>query len=152
MARAKAASDSKTAGIGTAQSCGRLPRHHLDFKAAGGYVVAPPSVVAGRPYELLDHRGDVGSALDWTAARVLLDPPCVPAQREADRDDIAALVAWVGSLAEGNRNSGLFWASCRALERGHEDALDDLAAAVRAGLPEAEVRATVASAARRAAR
>ena len=32
---------------GTAQSCGSLTRHHLDFKAAGGYVLAPPSRVAG---------------------------------------------------------------------------------------------------------
>jgi hypothetical protein len=41
---------------GTGQDCGRLPRHHLNFKAAGGYVLAPPSVVYGKPYELLDHR------------------------------------------------------------------------------------------------
>ena len=30
---------------GTRQPCGRLPRHFLDFKAAGGYVIAPPSFV-----------------------------------------------------------------------------------------------------------
>jgi hypothetical protein len=47
---------------GTGQDCGRLPAHHLDFKAAGGYVIAPPSFVeaddtgpAGT-YELLDQR------------------------------------------------------------------------------------------------
>jgi hypothetical protein len=62
-------------------------------------------------------------------------------------------VAWDASLAEGNRNTGLYWAACRAVERGHGDALNDLAAAAaQAGLPEAEVRATVASAVRRAAR
>jgi hypothetical protein len=41
---------------GTPQTSGRLPRHHLDFKASGGYVLAPPSQVHGRRYELLDHR------------------------------------------------------------------------------------------------
>ena len=28
---------------GTDQGCGRLPRHYLDFKATGGYVLTPPS-------------------------------------------------------------------------------------------------------------
>jgi hypothetical protein len=59
---------------GTSQRGGALPRHHLDFKAAGGYVLAPPSRVHGKPYELLDHRPGA-AALDWAAVKRLLDPP-----------------------------------------------------------------------------
>ena len=60
---------------GTSQPSGRLVRHFLDFKAAGGYVLAPPSVVDGRPYELLDRRVTMSSSIDWQAACRLLDPP-----------------------------------------------------------------------------
>jgi len=59
---------------GTSQRGGALPRHHLDFKATGGYVLAPPSKVHGKPYELLDHRAGA-AALDWAAVKRLLDPP-----------------------------------------------------------------------------
>ena len=136
---------------GTAQPCGRLVRHHLDFKSCGGYVLAPPSVVGGHPYEVLDRRPGESGRLDWTTARKLLEP-CAPVREPAaEPGDIGALVAWVGKLGEGNRNSGLFWAACRALEGGHEGALGALAeAAIRTGLPEAEARRTVGSAARKA--
>jgi hypothetical protein len=59
---------------GTAQGCHALPRHHLDFKSAGGYVLAPPSAVHGRPYEVLDHRAGT-AALDWPKVAAILDPP-----------------------------------------------------------------------------
>lgn len=65
---------------GTGQPCGRLTRHHLDFKAQGGYVLAPPSFVeadANGPagtYELLDHRAGT-AGLDWGKVTALLEPP-----------------------------------------------------------------------------
>lgn len=62
---------------GTAQGCGALPRHHLDFRSSGGYVLAPPSSVHGRPYQVLDRR-DGTAALDWQAVKRLLDPPQRP--------------------------------------------------------------------------
>lgn len=65
---------------GTGQGCHALPRHHLDFKAAGGYVLAPPSRVHAQHYELLDHR-DGAAALNWQAVKQLLDPPRRPAHR-----------------------------------------------------------------------
>jgi hypothetical protein len=65
---------------GTSQRGGGQPRYHLDFKAIGGYVLAPPSRVHGRPYELLDHRAG-GAPLDWQAVKRLLDPPRRPAAR-----------------------------------------------------------------------
>jgi hypothetical protein len=64
---------------GTAQRCRALPRHRVDFKARGGYVIAPPSFVeaddkgpAGR-YELLDHRAGA-AAVDWANVIAVLDP------------------------------------------------------------------------------
>jgi hypothetical protein len=137
---------------GTAQGCGRLVRHHLDFKASGGYVIAPPSTVGGRPYEVLDHRPGATAQIDWSAVRQFLEPVSGTRRRSPGGGDVAALVAWVEKLREGNRNDGLFWASCRALEAGHEDYLGALVdAAVRAGLTEAEAGRTAASAARRVA-
>jgi Bifunctional DNA primase/polymerase, N-terminal len=59
---------------GTDQGCGALPRHHLDWKSRGGYVIAAPSRVHGRAYEVLDHR-DGRASLDWQAVKRLLDPP-----------------------------------------------------------------------------
>jgi Bifunctional DNA primase/polymerase, N-terminal len=65
---------------GTGQGCGALPRHHLDWKSRGGYVLLPPSRVHGRAYEVLDHR-DSGTTLSWQAVKRLLDPPRRPAAR-----------------------------------------------------------------------
>jgi len=59
---------------GTGQRSGSLPRHHLDFRACGGYVVAPPSSVHGRPYEVIDRR-PATAAFDWAATKQVLDPP-----------------------------------------------------------------------------
>jgi hypothetical protein len=59
---------------GSDQPNGSLPRHRLDFRGRNGYVIAPPSRVHGRPYELLDHRAGTAS-LDWAAVKQVLDPP-----------------------------------------------------------------------------
>jgi len=142
---------------GTDQPSGRLARHYIDFKAAGGYVLAPPSFVesddtgpAGR-YEVLDKRKAEGR-IDWQAARRLLEPPQArPRPSHGSGSD--ALVAWVAALRQGSRNDGLFWAACRMHEADSptEDLEQLVAAAVQAGLPEDEARRTVASAARKAA-
>lgn len=136
---------------GTGQRCGRLPAHHLDFKAAGGYVIAPPSVVDGRPYEPLVRR-PAGARLDWAAVRDLLGPPrLAPPGRPACGDrGVDRLAAFVGRQRKGNRNEGLFWAACRAAESGRDPG-ELLAAAMAAGLDEAEARRTITSAVRTAA-
>ena len=36
---------------GSDQHNGRLPSHHLDFRATGGYILAPPSQIDGQPSE-----------------------------------------------------------------------------------------------------
>jgi hypothetical protein len=134
---------------GTGQPSGRLPRHYLDFKAAGGYVLAPPSMVHGKRYELLDHRPG-GRCLEWQLVRQLLDPPPRPGNGLPRKDgDVGRLAAWVAGQPEGNRNAGLYWAARRAVESGLDP--DGLAAAaVQAGLSEPEAQATIRSA-RRAA-
>jgi hypothetical protein len=64
---------------GTVQGCHALPRHRIDFKARGGYVIAPPSFVEadekgpGGRYELLDHRAGT-AAVDWANVIAVLDP------------------------------------------------------------------------------
>ncbi|HVB45645.1 MAG TPA: bifunctional DNA primase/polymerase [Streptosporangiaceae bacterium] len=136
---------------GTAQPSRRLPRHHLDFKAAGGYVLARPSQIGGKPYRLLAELGPPGAALAWDAVTRLLDPgrPDLPRHHAAIPADPARLANWVARLEEGNRNSGLFWAACRAIESGHAHVLGDLAAAAAtAGLPRSEITRTIASARR----
>ncbi len=142
---------------GTAQRCGRLPARHLDFKAAGGYVLAPPSQVGDRPYEVTGHRRQAGrSGLEWAAVVSLLGPPQPapwPGRPRYGSPDAVRLTGWVAGLMEGNRNAGLFWAACRLTEAGQDDALDALARAAQAtGLPDAEIRRTIGSAQRTVAR
>jgi hypothetical protein len=136
---------------GSGQPSGSLPGHHLDFKARGGYILAPPSQVGGRPYRLLAERTPEHRGLDWSAAASLLVPdrhrvawPVRPGPA-----DPGHLAAWVQRLREGNRNAGLFWAACRAVESGRPGGLTDIAAAAaRTGLDDGEITRTIASARR----
>ena len=64
--------------------------------------------------------------------------------------DIGRLAAWVAAQPEGNRNAGLYWAACRAVE-ADVDPGELAAAAVQAGLSETEALRTIGSA-RRACR
>jgi hypothetical protein len=141
---------------GTGQRSGRIPDCHLDFKAAGGYVLAPPSVVSGKPYEALPYaldRHTPEGRVDWNAAVALLDSQQRSPQPGGPRApaDAGRLSAWVAQLHEGNRNAGLFWAACRAAETGEPGDLGALSqAAEKAGLPPAEIKRTIASALRAA--
>lgn len=137
---------------GTGQASARLVRHHLDFRAAGGYVVAPPSRVGGKRYRLVRHHPRSG-VLDWAAVTALIEPCAGETGRHrlARAGDAGRLIGWVGRLEEGNRNCGLFWAACRLLESGQDSLLGELAAAASAtGLPSREITRTITSARRSA--
>ena len=124
---------------GSAQRNGHLPAHHLDFRSRGGYVLAPPSRVDGKPYQVI-RTVNAGGALDWATVTALLEPhrqPHQPQPGPAPGRDLSHLARWVASQAEGNRNAGLFWAANRALDADPAADLSPLAAAARqAGLGE----------------
>jgi hypothetical protein len=80
-------------------------------------------------------------------------PYRAPERGPGDPKDLSHLAAWVAAQPEGNRNHGLFWASCRAAEAGDTAALDGIARAARdAGLDKREVARTIASAQQTAGR
>lgn len=134
---------------GTDQRGGSLAKSHIDMRAAGGYVVAPPSVVAGREYEVAEHPGAL-QEISWQAVRDELEPqaeraPWV-AREDGQQQDLSHLVRHVERQAKGNRNNSLYWAGMRAIEAGQPDLIDELAqAAIRAGHPEREARRTARS-------
>ncbi|MGI8925746.1 MAG: bifunctional DNA primase/polymerase [Tepidiformaceae bacterium] len=143
---------------GTAQAGGAVgPGRALELKAAGGYVLVPPSYVIDEkhgidgPYELLEER--VSSAvLDWAAVRGLLDPPNPLPRRQAARSGSGdGLARWLAKQGVGNRNAALYWAACRAFDAGQPGGAL-VAAAVDAGLGAREAERTVASAYRCAGR
>jgi Bifunctional DNA primase/polymerase, N-terminal len=135
---------------GSDQRNGHLPAHHLDFRSTGGYVLAPPSQVDGKPYQLVKTlEGD--GRLDWAAAGHLLQPPEQqqqhPHPRQDPGGDVGRLARWVARQEQGNRNAGLFWAANRALEADRAADLSPLAVAARlAGLDEREIGRTLDSA------
>lgn len=137
---------------GTNQRNGSIARRGVDFRSAGGYVLAPPSIVDGRPYEVVEWRvGARGRALDWSRVKALLDPPRrISPQTAPPGGDVTALARWLARQPEGGRNNAAYWAACRCVESGHGTELDVIvAAAVESGLPEQEAHKTVMSAARR---
>ena len=137
---------------GSDQRNGHQPGCYLDFRSAGGYVLAPPSAVGGRPYWLVGQSAGRG-ALDWDTVTRLLQPqrrhqpPPRQPQASGSGHDLGYLVRWVAAQPEGNRNAGLFWAANRALDADPAADLSPLAAAARqAGLGNEEITRTLDSA------
>ena len=139
-------------GLGTR----RLVLHgvHIgELKGSGG-VLVPPSVTTGA-YAWLRPPSDVPVADAPAWLRTLAHGPRHEGPRAHGRLSPSRAVALVAGLhrvvaeaREGERNAVLFWAACRAAEHGVDpDAAAEilLAAALQAGLPEREARATIAS-------
>ena len=144
---------------GTAQRSGSIPQRAIDYRASGGYVLAPPSRIDGRPYELVRTQPSP-HAFDWAAAQAHLQPSRQATARQPDHGSHAGrsgtdagLARWVAARPEGTRNAGLYWAACRALEHRRQDLLPDLVdAAKEAGLDDREIAATLRSAEKAATR
>jgi Bifunctional DNA primase/polymerase, N-terminal len=137
--------------LGTGQGCRSLKGLFVDFKATGGYVLAPPSLVAGKAYELIEQRQGEGRPLDFSRVEAILVPPKPKPRGRARSTGASALAQWLEGQREGNRNKALFWAACRAAEADCTDAdFDDLIrAAVATGQTPLEAEKTVASARRK---
>ncbi|MGI5397900.1 bifunctional DNA primase/polymerase [Streptomyces sp. CA-135486] len=124
----------------------------IDVRGAGGYLVGPGSVTAHGAYRLAPGTADLNPAPCPRALLRLITPPARhhhPAHSAHSRPPQGqGLVQFVLAAHEGQRNTRLFWAACRAYENGFGDELADALteAAVRAGLTEREARATIASA------
>ncbi len=135
-------------------SVGRLAPG-IDIRGAGGYLVGPGSLTTHGVYSAVPGTGHLPPAPCPTALlRLLLPPPrarhaTASTTASADRQG-AGLVHFVRAAHEGQRNTRLFWAACRAHENGLGPALTAplIAAARHTGLTVHEARATIASAAR----
>ncbi|MFI7339316.1 bifunctional DNA primase/polymerase [Streptomyces sp. NPDC050085] len=136
-------------------SAGRLAPG-IDIRGAGGYLVGPGSRTEHGVYSTVPGTAHLRPAPCPPALLRLLTPPPRTHHPASDHTGQhgAGLVQFVLGAHEGQRNTRLFWAACRAYENGIggtlADALTD--AAVRTGLTEREARATIASAARVATR
>ena len=137
---------------GTGQRSATIASRHLDFRAAGGYVVAPHSTVGGKPYVVVQRQPGTAT-VDFGAVRQLVDPqPERPAWNPPQRvrdggQNLDHLITQMAGQPEGNRNGFLHWAANRVLDHGQDERLTELAsAAVAAGLPRHEVDRTITSA------
>lgn len=124
----------------------------IDVKSRTGYVVAPGSVhPSGERYTVVDSApvADLPTHLVHRVRKMSYPRP-LPGAPVSDVA-MSALVRTVAEAPEGRRNGVLFWAACRAHERGGDPVLlDELrAAAAQAGLAHREIEQTLASAARR---
>ncbi|MGW4197869.1 bifunctional DNA primase/polymerase [Streptomyces sp. NPDC005004] len=123
----------------------------IDIRGAGGYLVGPGSRTAHGVYVTAPGTAHLRPApCPRNLLRLLLPPPRPPRTPRRAPTEGRGLLHFVLTAHEGQRNTRLFWAACRAHESGLGPTLTAslLEAALATGLPEPEARATIASAAR----
>lgn len=118
-------------------------RHYLIMPTSPHPATGDPYVWETRPVEALPAR-----AAEVLRKREPVVKPHTPT-RTAGRDPGAGLVAFVEAAQVGERNDRLFWAACRAHERGDDTTVQALFDAAQGiGLTDTEAAATIASARR----
>ncbi|MEV6190865.1 bifunctional DNA primase/polymerase [Streptomyces sp. NPDC051920] len=132
----------------------------IDIRGAGGYLVGPGSRTEQGVYGTAPGTSRLAPApCPPELLRLLLPPPPARAHHSAhpahptspaSERQGQGLVQFVLAAHEGQRNTRLFWAACRAYENGIGPQLTAplVQAAVRTGLTEREARSTIASASR----
>jgi len=127
----------------------------IDIRGAGGYLVGPGSRTEHGVYSTAPGTARLAPApCPHELLRLLTPPPRThhptPPTPATTGQHGQGLVQFVLAAHEGQRNTRLFWAACRAYENGIGLQLTDplVEAAVRTGLTEREARSTIASAAR----
>jgi hypothetical protein len=140
---------------------GRLAGQGIDVRGGGsgngGYVVGPGSVhVTGVVYTPADSSAPILPVPGWLAEALHPAPRPEPGARRpvSTFSALKGLVRIVlEATPERDRNTRLFWSSCRAAELVSAGRLDEATAtavlvdaATRIGLPETEARRTVQSA------
>ncbi|WP_425245982.1 bifunctional DNA primase/polymerase [Streptomyces sp. NEAU-NA10] len=133
-------------------SAGRLAPG-IDIRGAGGYLVGPGSRTDHGVYATAPGSAHLAPApCPRALLRLLLPPPRTPHLTPPATAGAhgRGLIQFVLAAHEGQRNTRLFWAACRAYEDGIGPELADalVDAAVRTGLTAREARSTLASAAR----
>lgn len=141
-----------------AQRSWQAPSAHVDFRGAGGYIIAPPSEVLRPGGELSGYTLEATHAgagpVDAGALRQLIAPrrpnPAYPSSpSNGRRVDAGRLADWLARREEGERHGSLFWAACRLVEHGtsYGDLLAALGpAASHIGLDDAETTRTIRNA------
>ncbi|MFJ9588905.1 bifunctional DNA primase/polymerase [Streptomyces acidicola] len=125
----------------------------IDIRGAGGYLVGPGSRTDHGVYGTAPGTAHLAPApCPPPLLRLLLPPPRThhPTAPASTTRHGQGLVQFVLAAHEGQRNTRLFWAACRAYENGIGPDLSDalIDAAVSTGLTAREARSTIASAAR----
>ncbi len=148
---------------GTGQTGGQCRSQHIEVKAQGACITAPPSSRAGGSYIVVHHEPGSGATISWPEIRDFLEPerrgsPRVRREpRPAGETSLDRLVHFVSTRGEGDRNFPVFYAAKQLAIAGQldGDAVERLVqAAVESGLRGGarEARTSIASGQRAAAR
>ncbi|MCX5199969.1 bifunctional DNA primase/polymerase [Streptomyces sp. NBC_00237] len=147
-------------GVTVPNSASRLAPG-IDVRGTGGYLVGPGSLTSHGVYRLAPGTAHLPAAPCPPPLLTLLTPerperperpdhPPPPSSPLSRTNDGHGLVEFVRTAREGQRNTRLFWAACRAYENGLGPTLTAplTEAALHTGLTLPEIRSTLASAAR----